>query len=40
VAAPLIGYFFQTTQSLPLTFLSMSAFAFASAVTAITLRAK
>jgi NNP family nitrate/nitrite transporter-like MFS transporter len=40
VAAPLIGYFFQTTQSLPLTFLSMSAFAFASAVTAITLRTK
>jgi MFS family permease len=40
VAAPLIGYFLQTTQSLPLTFLSMAAFALASAVTAITLRAK
>jgi MFS family permease len=40
VAAPLIGYFLQTTQSLPLTLLSMSAFAFAGAVTAITLRAK
>jgi hypothetical protein len=40
VAAPLIGYFFQTTQSLPLTFLSMSAFAFTSAVIALTLRAK
>ena len=40
VAAPLIGYFLQTTQSLPLTFLSMSAFALASAVTALTLRAK
>ena len=40
VAAPLIGYFLQTTQSLPLTLLSMSAFAFASGVTAITLRAK
>jgi MFS family permease len=40
VAAPLIGYFLQITQSLPLTLLSMSAFAFASAVTAITLRAK
>lgn len=40
VTAPLIGYFLQITQSLPLTLLSMSAFAFASAVTAITLRAK
>jgi MFS family permease len=40
VAAPLVGYFFQTSQSLPLTFLSMSAFAFASAVAAVTLRAK
>ncbi len=40
VAAPLIGYFLQTTQSLSLTFLSMSAFALAAAVTALTLRAK
>ena len=40
VAAPLIGYFFQTPQSLPLTFLSMSVFAFASAVIAFTVRAK
>lgn len=40
VAAPLVGYFFQISQSLPLTFLSMSAFAFASAVAAVTLRAK
>jgi MFS family permease len=40
LSAPLGGYLFQTTQSLVLTFLGISVFAFASAATALTIKSK
>jgi len=40
LSAPLGGYLFQTTQSLVLTFLGISLFAFASAATALTIKSK
>lgn len=40
LSAPLAGYLLQTTQSLSLTFLGISLFAFAGAITALTLKTK
>jgi len=40
LSAPLAGYLIQTTQSLPLTFFGISLFAFAGAITALTLKTK
>lgn len=40
VSAPFAGYLIQTTQSLPLTFLGISSFAFSSAIIALTLKTK
>jgi MFS family permease len=40
LSAPLTGYLIQTTRSLSLTFMGVSMFAFASAITALTLKTK